>query len=284
MWHKAFSRTVKLYREIIPDVVIIVISLLGGLIATYYDYFGWTNRIGDWFAFGSYTLILFVLTLPIVFICSLIDERVWPPKKSLQTSGKITPTNLEIDIIPIFQAKKKQMCLEIINRGSIDLEDCYLTLVKVNFWSKKFGSKGEDITEIHAPNNPLLSWKGESHDGKKSLSKNGGKAIINIANLTESLSSRSFNFSFHQNINKNIKRQGQFYISIEINAKMSGQEIKHPYSKSFLFQYHTYSGDDPTAGVVHYPLEVSRTMNLKEDGTSDLTIIEFGWMQGESIE
>src|SRR5258706_981411 len=230
---------------------------------------------------GSFFLLIpkdisgWALFLLVITVCVVLIYDAW----DVSREKGATKQDIALDIVPILQLDKKHLSLEIYNRESMDLEDCYITLKYVSFLGNTKNSKEVDFTKRYASNNPLLSWNSESKNGKKTISKHRGKSIINAVVLASY--SKGFYFPYYQNGTKYIKKQGQYHIAVEINAIMKGNKIKQYYDGVFLFQYYRFDGEDYVNAMVNYQYEIGRSMAIHEDGKEDLIITQFGWMRKE---
>lgn len=63
----ALEKTKYFYRQVWPDIMILIYGLAGGFVATYFDWLNLAGNVDDRFIYGIYTIITIIISFPVVY-------------------------------------------------------------------------------------------------------------------------------------------------------------------------------------------------------------------------
>lgn len=234
MIKEGFKSTTQFYKNIIGDVLIIALSVVGGIVATKFDVLNVGSILDLNVVFGLYTLVCIVLSFPIILFFNLLGEfiRNKPKKKKLKANFE----NLRLaDGMPHdgICREYKEHSLTIINETGCDIKKCYILLDEVAW--KNFKNRWEVV--IKDIFSKPFKWNKNCVDGKIDIDDGERASFVIISHNEYSIYNSGqkknevrtdFDFVFFGNERFSIGYGSDIRLRISVRGKYENDESFEP--------------------------------------------------------
>jgi hypothetical protein len=146
MFRTSLQSTLGFYRNISGDILILILSTLGGIAATKFDVFNLRNLFDSSVVIGVYSLLFLPLSFPAIFLITVASQAL--RRIRIRHGIRVDVRKLRLaDGMPhgaIWRAYQEHS-LTLINETGHDLKRCYVMLDEVAW--KNFRNRWEVVTK-----------------------------------------------------------------------------------------------------------------------------------------
>lgn len=173
---------------------------------------------------GLLTLLIWIILLFLTVLAFAIREPFIREQDLNKRLSKWEGDRIKAD----FEVTPKKqldghLSLEVINNEGLDLTNCFGRVVSMFYVKHGYGEK--DITDELNPNGLPLTWGAGSEGGKKTIHRDGGKGLLNIAK--HDYESLDFIFNgLHGEVKCPREEQGIYKFEISIDGEIEGKLIQ----------------------------------------------------------
>jgi hypothetical protein len=222
---------------------------------------GLTRNLADVADIGTLTLLTLSVWVGLLLLAAMVYALREPLERERRLQERLDEYE-KSSLMPDMEVQPRKQSdghvgFEIENRSKWDISNCSASLMSLSYL--RGGADAVDLTTEVNPNGLLLTWGGGSIAGKKTIHREGGRGLVNIARLEDA----RLNFIFHGLQGGYIaprQEQGTYEFEANILGEIDGKSMRTRVIRGFIifqryyrdFSTETYSDSD--AGL--YPQAV----------------------------